>query len=301
MSSTNQGPEYFAAEKRYMLAETIEERIFFLGEMIRNFKKHKGSEKMLAELKKRLVKFREKAEKGRKIGKGKKGIRKEGFQVALVGLTNSGKSCLLGKLTNAHPFVSDTMYSTKEPEVGTMDYEGVKAQIIDLPAVEGKDADFGTINTADLLLVVVSELEDIEKVERYLEKALGKKLVVLNKIDKLSENEKRKVRERMNAKKIYGIAISCSSNEGINELKREIFRNMNVIRVYTKEPGKEASKEPIVLPDGATVEDVAETIYKGFSRKVKETRLTGPSGKFVNQRVGLKHVLKDKDIVEFKS
>src|SRR3989338_2379135 len=60
--STNQGPEYFAAEKHYLQAKTDEEKIMWLEEMIRNFKKHKGSENMLSEIKRRLKKFREKQE-----------------------------------------------------------------------------------------------------------------------------------------------------------------------------------------------------------------------------------------------
>ncbi len=74
---------------------------------------------------------------------------------------------------------------------------------------------------------------------------------------------------------------------------------MDVIRVYTKEPGKPHSPLPIVLPLHATVQQVAENIRKGFSQKIREIRLTGPSSKFPNQKVGLAHHLKDKDIVEF--
>lgn len=74
---------------------------------------------------------------------------------------------------------------------------------------------------------------------------------------------------------------------------------MSVIRIYTKEPGKPVSQIPATLPEGSTIKDVAESILKGFSQKVKETRLTGPSSKFPNQRVGLSHILKDLDIVEF--
>ena len=76
---------------------------------------------------------------------------------------------------------------------------------------------------------------------------------------------------------------------------------MNIIRIFTKEPGKSPSKQPIVLPIGSTVLDVAESIYKGFSQKIIDTKLTGPSGKFANQRVGLNHTLKDQDILEFKT
>src|SRR3989344_8251402 len=99
MGSTNQGYEFLDSEKKYLAAQTLEERIFFLEEMIRNSKKHKGTESMLAEMKTRLKKFREKQEKAKKSGKGKKGIKKEGFQFVLVGKTNSGKSFLLSKLT----------------------------------------------------------------------------------------------------------------------------------------------------------------------------------------------------------
>ena len=74
---------------------------------------------------------------------------------------------------------------------------------------------------------------------------------------------------------------------------------MDSIRIYTKEPGKQQTYEPILLPKNSTVYTVAEKILKGFSKKVKETRITGPSSKFANQKVGLSHVLKDLDVVEF--
>ena len=80
-----------------------------------------------------------------------------------------------------------------------------------------------------------------------------------------------------------------------------MIEEMQVVRVYTKEPGKARTNEPIVLKAGSTVKDVAESILKGFSKKVKETRLTGPSGKFSNQKVGLNHRVKDLDVVEFRT
>ena len=78
-----------------------------------------------------------------------------------------------------------------------------------------------------------------------------------------------------------------------------MFDEMEVIRVYTKEPGKQATREPVVLKRGATIKEVAENILKGFSSRVKETRVTGPSSKFPNQKAGLSHELKDLDVVEF--
>ena len=74
---------------------------------------------------------------------------------------------------------------------------------------------------------------------------------------------------------------------------------MHVCRIYLKEPGKQATDIPLVIPENTSIKEAAEKIYKGFSSKIKETRITGPSSKFPNQKVGLSHILKDKDTVEF--
>lgn len=297
----NAGYEYFNAEKKYLDAQTLEEKISALREMIKTAPKHKGSENLLSELKTRLKKFTEKAEKSASVGKGKKGIRKEGFQVILVGLPNSGKSMLLSRLTNATPVVSSSPYTTIDANVGTMHYQGVPSQIVDLPAVNGKDFDMSIVHTADLVLIVLEKIEDLATFEKTLEHCKGKKLIVINKVDLLSHEEIRKLEARLKTKKVDFALISALKNTGIMELKQKIFSYMGVIRVYTKEPGKAPSNIPIVLSLGKTVKDAAESIYKGFSKIIVETKLTGPSGKFANQKVGLNHVLKDKDVLEFKT
>ena len=298
--STNQGPEYFASEKSYLNAQTIEDKIFWLKEMIRNFKKHKGSENMLANIKQRLKKLTEKQEKASKTGKStRKSIRKEGFQIVLLGPPNSGKSSILSKITNAHPNISSTPFTTTFPVIGTMSYKGVKAQIIDLPAIGSDSFDIGTVNTADLIIIVLEKLEDLDKISPLLSRAYGKKLIVITKTDLLSSDELRKLRERIKSKKINAIPISCLSLYNLDELKEKIFLSMNVIRVYFKEPGKPPSVIPAVLPINSTIKDAANSIRNGFSSHVKESRITGPSSKFPNQKVGLDHILKDLDIVEF--
>jgi small GTP-binding protein len=297
----NAGYEYFNAEKKYLDAQTLDEKIAALKEMIKVAPKHKGSENLLSELKTRLKKFIEKSEKSASVGKGKKGIRKEGFQVILVGLPNSGKSMLLSKLTNATPIISSSPYTTTGPNVGTMYYQGVPSQIVDLPAVNGKDFDMSIVHTADLVLTVLEKIEDLAQFEKVLEHCKGKRLIVINKIDLLSHEELRKLDARLKTKKVDFVLISALKGNGIDDLKQKIFSYMGVIRVYTKEPGKAPSNIPIVLSAGKTVKDAAESIYKGFSKIIVETKLTGPSGKFANQKVGLSHVLKDKDVLEFKT
>lgn len=295
----NAGYEYFDAEKRYLQAQTLDEKIVALEEMIKVAPKHKGSENLLAELKTRLKKFKEKSEKARKSGGGKKGIKKEGYQVVLVGLTNSGKSALLAAITNAHPAISSTPYTTIEPILGTMDYEGVKAQVVDQPSIGNGAFDIGLVNNANCLLLVVERLDDLNEIEKYLGRATGRKIVVVNKVDLLSPHDYRKLEERCKSKRLSYVFVSTLSGQGLFDLKRKIFEGMGVIRVYMKEPGKIASSFPAVLSVGSSVRDVAEGIFHGFSRTVKETRVTGPSAKFSNQKVGLSHILKDKDIVEF--
>ena len=297
----NASHQYYSAEKKYLAAQTLEEKINALQNLISTAPTHKGAENLRAELRLRLKKFKAKLEKGKKVGGGKKGIRKEGFQVALIGPTNSGKSLLLTKLTNARVKVSPSEFVTKEANIGTMDFEGVKIQIVDLPSVGSKDFDFGVVNNADCLLLVIQNLRDLNKIEKYLAKTKGEKIIVLNKIDLFEKNILRKLEATLKSKRLNYVLISANVGIGITELKKKIFVEMKSIRVFTKEPGKEKSKEPIVLHKGSNVKDVAEKIYKGFSKQIKETRLTGPSGKFSNQRVGLAHKLKDKDVIEFRT
>jgi len=295
----NAGYEYFNAEKAYIDAKTPEEKITALEELIRKAPKHKGSENLLSELKTRLKKLKEKSERVRKMGGGKKGVKKEGFQVVLVGLANSGKSSLLAVLTNAQPAVSPYPFSTLEPALGTMDYEGVRAQIVDLPSVGHGNFDAGVVNTADCILLVLERIEDVEELASILSRAPSKRIMALTKLDLLSPDEHRKLDARCRSRRFDYVLVSSVSGEGVVALKRRIFEMMKVIRVYTKEPGKPPAVLPVVLPIGSSVKDVAESIRNGFYLTVRESRVTGPSAKFANQKAGLAHELKDMDVVEF--
>jgi ribosome-interacting GTPase 1 len=182
-----------------------------------------------------------------------------------------------------------------------MDYEGVKAQIVDLPSYGGKEFDVGLVHGSDLVLVVIEKYDDFEYFSKSEMLKKKKCVYVYSKCDLLNGNERRKLEARLKSKKVNFVFVSINDNVSLNNLMDKIFLSMGVIRVFTKEPGKEANKDPVVLEEGSNVLDVAETIYKGFSKTVTEVRLTGPSGKFANQRVGMNHVLKDRDVVEFKS
>ena len=119
----------------------------------------------------------------------------------------------------------------------------------------------------------------------------------------MDSEQKRKLEATLNSKKYNYVLISTKTQEGIEELKGKIFQSFNKIRVYTKEPEKkEPDKDrPVILSPNSSVKDVAEKILHGFSNRIKETKIWGPSAKFSGQKVGLNHILKDKDIVEFKT
>ncbi|MDD5699574.1 MAG: 50S ribosome-binding GTPase [Candidatus Nanoarchaeia archaeon] len=298
----NAGPEYAAAEKKYFAAKTLEERIICLEEMIKTAPKHKSSENFVAELKRRLIKLKEKQEKDRtKKGGGRIGIKKDDMQVVIIGKTKSGKSSLLNALTNVKSPTGDYDFITKKPVVGVMDYFGVGIQIIEIPAIESEYYDRGLVNSADVVLLLVTDFKQIEEIKKVLEKACGKQIIVFNKTDLLNENEKRKIYANLQSRKYDFVLISAKEKENIPELKDKIFMNFDKIRVYTKEPGKEKSNKPIILEEDSSVKDVAEKILKGFSLRIKETKIWGPSSKFSGQKVGLKHRLKDMDVVEFRT
>jgi small GTP-binding protein len=298
----NAHPEFTAAEGEYLHAKTIEEKIEKLKKMISYAPAHKGGENLRKQLKGRLKKLLEEKEKSRKSGKSSKvGIKKEDMQAVIIGKTNSGKSSLLNSLTNARAETSYSSFSTTSPRIGMMHYAGTNIQIIENPAIGSEYYDKGVSHTTDVLIILVNSLEEIKEIEALLGYPEKKQVIVFNKIDLLNENEKRRLRSTLQSKKYNFVLTSSTTQEGLEELKEKLFMCFDKLRICTKEPGKEKSNRPIILNPGATAKDVAEKILKGFSSKVKETKIWGPSSKFPGQIVGLNHKLKDLDVVEFKT
>ncbi len=92
--------------------------------------------------------------------------------------------------------------------------------------------------------------------------------------------------------------LSISFDEAKKILPKILFENLDVIRVYTKEPGENATGDPLIMKRGSTVMDVARRLHSSLAEGMKYARVWGKSVKFPGQKVGGDHVLEDKDIIE---
>ena len=139
----NAHPEYIKAEQEYYNANSNEEKLIALEKMMRHMPKHKSAEALRKNIRTRYKKLKQEFVKTKKKSKGKKGIKKEQLQAVLIGLTNSGKSSILKSITNADPRIASYGFTTTEPEIGTLNYQGCNIQIIDLPPLSSPNFDKG--------------------------------------------------------------------------------------------------------------------------------------------------------------
>jgi uncharacterized protein len=297
-------PEYVAAEKDYMEADSLEDKLIALKKMISHAPKHKGGENLRQQLTTRRKRIEEQIDKKKKSGKSsQQGIKKLDMQAVIIGKTNSGKSSLLKILTNTNPRISHIPFTTLTAQLGMMNYNLVQIQLIEIPATDGDFFDKGLVNTTDTIIILINKIEEIKEIEKHIPLATKNRIIVLNKSDQLNEKEKRKISANLQSKKYNFVLISTIPewpDNGIQELKQKLFNSFNILRIFTKEPTSDsASKKPIIMKPNSTVKDAAEKILKGFSKKIKRTKIWGPSSKFSGQIVGLNHKLKDRDIVEF--
>ena len=293
--------EYIAAEREFHESKNPAEQLNFLKIMISHAPGHKGAENLRAQLNLKRKKLEEQIVKQKKTGKtSKTGIKKEDMQVMLLGKTNSGKSSVMNALTKTRTAVGEYPFTTKEPTVKMMPYATTQVQLVENPALESEYYDKGLPHTTDTILVVVSSIQQLNEILPETRKHKKKEIIVFNKIDLLTESEKRKLKAYLQSNKYHFVMVSAYTEEGIEELKEKIFATFDVLRIYTKEPGKETAQRPMILLPNSTVENAAEKILKGLSKKIKETRIYGPSAKYLGQIVGLKHKLKDLDVIEFK-
>jgi len=320
----NLTPDYLEAERRFKSAKTTEEKITALEGMQATIPRHKGTEKMQADLKRRLSKLRTEQAK-RPVSRAGiiHRVEKEGAgQVTLVGPPNSGKSLLLRRLTHATPEVADYPFTTRAPLPGMVMFEDVQIQLVDLPPVHPDFPEswlYQIIRNADgaLLVVDLSDpglLEDLETTLAQLANAkvqlgqgelpnapgwLGKKtLLIANKMDASGALENLQILRGLYGARFRMLPVSAETGEGLEQLRQSAFDLLEVIRIYTKAPGKKLERAaPYVLKRGSRLIDLAAHVHHDFLTQLKYARVWG-HGKFEGQMVNRDYALQDKDVVE---
>ena len=329
----NLSPEYKAAEAEFRQARDPQERLRWLREMLRTIPKHKGTDHLQGDIKRRIKELSEELEgpkKGGAHGGPVQVVRPEGAaQLALIGPPNAGKSSLHRRLTGSAAQVGPYPFTTLYPEPGMLAFEDVHFQLLDLPAVSPEHPVpwlGSTLQTADACLLVVDlgEPACVEQVQALHGLLQAKRvwlsasweagaeaqgddpfalhlptLLLANKADQIPDVEA----ELQAFLDLAGLSypwlvVSAATGRGLGELGPWLFRHLGIVRVYTKAPGKPAEKDrPFALRRGQTVEDVARLVHKDLANSLRYARVWGASG-FAGQQVGRDHVLADGDIVE---
>ena len=168
----NLPPDYFEAEKRYREANTPREKVACLEEMLTIMPKHKGTDKLRADLRKRISKLKDasRSKKGLSKRESAFSIDKEGAgQVVVVGPANVGKSALVASLTNANPEVADFPLTTWKPTPGMMPVGNIQIQLVDTPPLNRDYLEpelVDLIRRADLILLMVDlQTDPVQQLE----------------------------------------------------------------------------------------------------------------------------------------
>jgi len=299
---TNVTPQYRKAEEAYKAATTTEEKIERLEEMMALLPKHKGTDHLFGDLKKRLSKLKRQAESGGRKGRSGPtlGFEREGAaQVILVGAPNSGKSSILAALTKARPDVADYPFTTHHPQPGMIPYEDIQIQLVDTPPVTADAMPvhvMSLVHGSDAAIIVADlssdqVLEDVEAVmeaftsrrvdfvrELPAEREIGHRpvraLVFAAKRDAQNADERLQLLREMICDSLEIVPVSVNHPQCVAELPESLFRFLGIIRVYSKTPGKKPELEkPFTLFAGQTVEDVCALVHKDFVANLSFARL----------------------------
>jgi uncharacterized protein len=225
-------------------------------------------------------------------------------QFVLVGRPSAGKSSLLSKLSGMDIKIASYEFTTLKPIPAIIKLNDAQIQIIDLPGlIEGATNDvgggkrlIGIVKNSDGIIFMIDLTKPIDEAETIfneLKKAKIEKPIIIvgNKIDSIKSKIntiklKRRFKEEL-------VLISTITGKGLHNLKNRIWKESNLIRIYT-----EKSEHPMILENNSTVKDAILGIHKKLLGEFREAVISGPSAKFPNQKVGLDHILKDKDSIK---
>ena len=322
----NLTPQYMKAEKEFRQAKTTAEKIACLEVMLRVIPKHKGTDHLQGDIRRRLSRLRREAVKSAKSKKapGFK-VEKEGAgQVLLLGPPNVGKSQLLVSITKANTAVGNYPFTTHAPHPGMMKFEDIQIQLVDAPPIT---ADYmepwmsDMIRRADVVLLLADMsndgfLDDTDAILKRLEAikivltrtvpedaaeqtcVFRRTAIVANKMDAPEANQRLEMLRELFGDRFDIFPISAAARTNLDAFPRQVFEFLRIIRVYTKEPGRKPDmNQPYTIAPGSTLLDLAAKVHREFEHTLRSARLWG-SAKYDGIHVKRDHVLSDGDIVE---
>jgi len=322
----NLPPNYYKAQRRYSRARTPEEKIEILREMLAIMPKHKGTDHLQADVRRRMASHRREAQETKKVKRSASPdyIEREGEGlVALVGAPNSGKSSILAAVTRARPEVADYPFTTHRPLPGMMLFEDIQIQLVDLPPISEYTESwvFNVVRNADLALLVVDlSAEDPEEHVMTVVDMLGNSNILVTGRDPEEDanqtviakkalivgtrgDHPRSSQSMESLQELYGeefriVRVSTTAGDGLDAMGQQVFLALNILRIYTKVPGKKADMNaPYVLPVGSTVLDVAAAVHKDLEATFRFARIWGAE-KYDGQQIQRDYRVRDRDIIE---
>lgn len=325
---TNLPPEAIEAERRYRAAKSVAEKVACLEEYISAIPKHKGTDKLRADLRKRLSKLKAASQTRKGVSRRDSAFRieREGAgQVVVVGPANVGKSALVASLTNATPEVADYPFTTWTPTPGMMPVENIQIQLVDTPPLNRDFVELellDLIRKSDLILLVVDlQTDPVQQLERTIAFLQEHRIVPLRLKDRYTEQRRLTFKPLLvlanksddeDSDEVFEIfrqlleddwpllPVSAVTGRNLERLKQAVFERLEVIRVYSKAPGKEPDlSAPFVLNKGSTVAEFARNVHQDFFEKLKSARVWG-SAVYDGQMVQRDYVLHDGDVVELR-
>jgi len=292
---TNVSYEYINAEMEYLAAKTTSAKIMALTKMLMTVPKHKGTEKLRNQLKKRLAALKKDSEGSKKSGGKATSIAKEGAaQVVFIGLPNSGKSTVLQELSKDKVRIEEYEFTTTEPEIRMMRFENIWLQGIELPAIykgfsETNRQYVALIRSADYICIVLDGKKNPEKDLELIETELKNADLILDEKTTAIVYTRQVSKLKTKYAQLYYLDIE--------KILATAWSRVGKIRIQTKSRGKVAPK-PIIMSQGSTVKELINRVHNDFLAKFKHAKVFGLSAKFPGMQVGLNHTLKDGDIVE---
>ena len=334
----NLSPDYKASEAAFRQASEPKERLERLREMLRTIPKHKGTEHLQADIKTRIKQLTEELAAGRKGGARSGPshvVRPEGAaQIALLGPPNSGKSTLHDRLTRSRAEAGPYPFTTQFPQPGMIPYEDVNLQLVDLPPITDQFTVPWIVNAlqpADAALMVVDvgapdcldqlsglrsalaarritlvhewkrtpiEEEEDDALEDPFAIRLPAALVAARADEVPDAEEELEILQELLEIRYPSMAVSARTGAGLDALSRWLFEALEVVRVYTKAPGRPPDfGQPFTVRRGDTVHDVARMVHQEIADNLKYGRLWR-SASANGRQVGRDYRVADRDVLE---